>query len=263
MVFSSVALLDPALTAVLSWLCGIEALPTMYSWLGGGTVIVGVAIVSVAESQEEEAAAAAAAITAAELEQETKERIRAYGETRSQSLSHVTNQRGVVDDDSFEDSSCHPLTSHCPHAHPHKGNDGDELRTIRDHEHTRSYIEEDDANSYRNSLTSSSHATIFNPVLPQPAAVVASNSKRQLKLLPPPSDSDEDIGDVTPFRHNSYAHTRQYRSTQTPLAAKAQLSSYEALHRDSETSAPCDNPSLDAHLEMQHGGDGAHEPSAM
>lgn len=52
LVFSSVSLLDPALTAVLSYLFGIERWPSLWSWLGGITVIVGVAIISIAEQRQ-------------------------------------------------------------------------------------------------------------------------------------------------------------------------------------------------------------------
>lgn len=49
LVFSSISLLDPALTAIISWVAGVEALPTLYSWFGGATVMVGVAIISIGE----------------------------------------------------------------------------------------------------------------------------------------------------------------------------------------------------------------------
>lgn len=49
LVFSSVTLVDPAVTATISWLCGIEHLPGIFSWLGGGVVITGVAVIGYGE----------------------------------------------------------------------------------------------------------------------------------------------------------------------------------------------------------------------
>lgn len=44
-------MIDPALTAILSWMAGIEMLPTLYSWIGGVIVMLGVGILSVAEQK--------------------------------------------------------------------------------------------------------------------------------------------------------------------------------------------------------------------
>ncbi len=49
LVFSAVSLVDPAVTALLSWGFGIESLPSLFSWLGGATVIAGVAAISYGE----------------------------------------------------------------------------------------------------------------------------------------------------------------------------------------------------------------------
>lgn len=54
LVFSSISLLDPALTAVISWVGGVESLPTLYSWFGGFIVMVGVAVISIGEHRHEE-----------------------------------------------------------------------------------------------------------------------------------------------------------------------------------------------------------------
>ncbi len=53
LVFSSISLLDPAITAVLSWIIGLEGLPTIFSWLGGVVVIGGVALITHGERQRE------------------------------------------------------------------------------------------------------------------------------------------------------------------------------------------------------------------
>ena len=52
LVFSSLTLVDPAITAFLSWLIGVEKLPTIYSWLGGAVVIAGVSIISYGEHKK-------------------------------------------------------------------------------------------------------------------------------------------------------------------------------------------------------------------
>lgn len=54
LVFSSISLLDPALTAIISWIAGVESLPTLYSWFGGATVMLGVAIISIGEHRHED-----------------------------------------------------------------------------------------------------------------------------------------------------------------------------------------------------------------
>jgi hypothetical protein len=49
LVFSSVTLIDPAITAVLAWCFGIEGLPAWYAWVGGIIVMVGVGLISYGE----------------------------------------------------------------------------------------------------------------------------------------------------------------------------------------------------------------------
>jgi drug/metabolite transporter (DMT)-like permease len=49
LVFSSLALLDPALVAILAWAGGVEHLPSAYSWIGGMVVMGGVGLISYAE----------------------------------------------------------------------------------------------------------------------------------------------------------------------------------------------------------------------
>lgn len=51
LVFSSVTLIDPAVTAFISWAAGIENLPGLFSWLGGCVVVSGVAVISYGERQ--------------------------------------------------------------------------------------------------------------------------------------------------------------------------------------------------------------------
>jgi hypothetical protein len=52
LIFSSLSLLDPAITAILSWLMGLEDLPTIFPWLGGAIVVIGVGIISLGEKHE-------------------------------------------------------------------------------------------------------------------------------------------------------------------------------------------------------------------
>lgn len=48
-VFSSLMLLDPVCTAILSWMIGIEPLPSIFSWLGGFLVLLGVGFITYGE----------------------------------------------------------------------------------------------------------------------------------------------------------------------------------------------------------------------
>lgn len=56
LVFSSVTLVDPAVTAFISWIFGIEALPGIFSWFGGAVVVAGVVIIGYGERKRQEAA---------------------------------------------------------------------------------------------------------------------------------------------------------------------------------------------------------------
>jgi drug/metabolite transporter (DMT)-like permease len=49
LVFSALALLDPALTALISWIAGLEHLPTVFSWIGGAVVMSGIGLISFSE----------------------------------------------------------------------------------------------------------------------------------------------------------------------------------------------------------------------
>lgn len=51
LIFSALSLLDPAITAFLSWMLGLEKLPTIFSWLGGLIVILGVATIYYGEQR--------------------------------------------------------------------------------------------------------------------------------------------------------------------------------------------------------------------
>ncbi len=51
LVFSALALFDPAMTAILSWAAGIEHLPSLYAWAGGAVVMSGVGLISYGEHQ--------------------------------------------------------------------------------------------------------------------------------------------------------------------------------------------------------------------
>ncbi len=54
LVFSASCLVDPAMTALISWVFGVEPLPAWFSWLGGGVVIAGVVVTSHGEKLREE-----------------------------------------------------------------------------------------------------------------------------------------------------------------------------------------------------------------
>eukprot|EP01038_Epipyxis_sp_PR26KG_P013335 gene13335-17884_t len=49
LIFSSLSLLDPALTAIISWLCGLESLPSLFTWLGGCVTMSGVGLISIGD----------------------------------------------------------------------------------------------------------------------------------------------------------------------------------------------------------------------
>jgi len=49
LVFSSVLLIDPAVTGLLSWSIGIEGIPTMFTVLGGAIVMAGVGLIVIGE----------------------------------------------------------------------------------------------------------------------------------------------------------------------------------------------------------------------
>ncbi len=51
LVFSAIGLVDPAITALLSWMIGVEGLPSLYSWAGGAVVMTGVGIISYGEHE--------------------------------------------------------------------------------------------------------------------------------------------------------------------------------------------------------------------
>jgi hypothetical protein len=52
-VFSSVMLVDPAVTGLIAWFAGLEGIPDVLTVAGGVIVIVGVAIISVGERRRE------------------------------------------------------------------------------------------------------------------------------------------------------------------------------------------------------------------
>lgn len=51
LVFSALSLVDPAVTAVLSWAFGIEQWPSLFAWIGGAVVMSGVGLISYGEHQ--------------------------------------------------------------------------------------------------------------------------------------------------------------------------------------------------------------------
>jgi drug/metabolite transporter (DMT)-like permease len=51
-VFSALSLVDPALTAIISWMIGVESLPTVFSWIGGAIVMSGVGLISFADNKK-------------------------------------------------------------------------------------------------------------------------------------------------------------------------------------------------------------------
>ena len=63
LIFSACGLVDPAITAILSWAIGVESLPTLVTWIGGFTVMTGVGVISLGDhyrTEEEHKQAAAA-----------------------------------------------------------------------------------------------------------------------------------------------------------------------------------------------------------
>jgi hypothetical protein len=55
LVFSSITLVDPAITGLIAWLCGIEGVPDIATWAGGFVVVFGVGLIIVGESRRESA----------------------------------------------------------------------------------------------------------------------------------------------------------------------------------------------------------------
>jgi drug/metabolite transporter (DMT)-like permease len=53
LIFSALTQLDPALTAFLCWVSGVESLPSLFSWVGGAIVMSGVCLISFAEHQKQ------------------------------------------------------------------------------------------------------------------------------------------------------------------------------------------------------------------
>ncbi len=49
LIFASLGLVDPAITAILSWLIGVESLPTLLTWCGGVVVMAGVGVISIGD----------------------------------------------------------------------------------------------------------------------------------------------------------------------------------------------------------------------
>ena len=53
LVFSSVTLVDPAVTGLIAWIAGLEGIPDLYTMLVGGVVVGGVLLITMGESKEE------------------------------------------------------------------------------------------------------------------------------------------------------------------------------------------------------------------
>jgi hypothetical protein len=56
LVFSSLGLVDPAVTAIISWAAGVEHWPSLFAWFGGAIVMSGVGLISFGEHQRSESA---------------------------------------------------------------------------------------------------------------------------------------------------------------------------------------------------------------
>lgn len=56
-VSSSCRLTDPAITGVISWAMGIEGVPAVLTWVGGGVVMIGLAIMAIFKPKQGEATA--------------------------------------------------------------------------------------------------------------------------------------------------------------------------------------------------------------
>lgn len=53
LVFSSILLVDPAITGMISWSAGLEDIPSLQTWVGGLTVVTGVLLIIVGENSRE------------------------------------------------------------------------------------------------------------------------------------------------------------------------------------------------------------------
>lgn len=47
--FSSIQLLDPVLTGIMVWMAGLEGIPDLYTWIGGGVIMFGVGLITIGE----------------------------------------------------------------------------------------------------------------------------------------------------------------------------------------------------------------------
>jgi hypothetical protein len=65
--FCALVLLDPALTAILSWLFGVEGLPMWSAWVGGGIVMLGVGLITVGEQRRQDSSSSAGNAAAASV----------------------------------------------------------------------------------------------------------------------------------------------------------------------------------------------------
>lgn len=59
LVFAAVTLVDPAVTALISFVCGIESLPGLFSWIGGAVVMAGVGVIGYGDAKRTAAEEAA------------------------------------------------------------------------------------------------------------------------------------------------------------------------------------------------------------
>ena len=53
LVYSAVALVDPAITGIISWLVGLEHIPNVVIWIGGCIIVGGVCTISYGEHIKE------------------------------------------------------------------------------------------------------------------------------------------------------------------------------------------------------------------
>lgn len=53
LVFSSILLVDPAITGIISWSAGLEDIPSLQTWIGGFTVVTGVLLIIIGENSRE------------------------------------------------------------------------------------------------------------------------------------------------------------------------------------------------------------------
>jgi hypothetical protein len=74
LVFSSVQLVDPILVGLISWRCGLEPPPILLVWLGGGTIILGILLLTYGEHDRNRHESIMSEYNSIELSQKNREK---------------------------------------------------------------------------------------------------------------------------------------------------------------------------------------------